>query len=100
MSHAVITQLLLHNSKKAVANYIALYHTEHVEFIKSHIQKFEDFMPPGAYVNDVNKPKLFVPHVPALTNTKKRKHDVPIDQPLISTFVSKDQPDSLLISEI
>jgi len=92
MSHAVITKLLLHNSKKAVANYIALYHVEHVEFIKHHLPNFEDFMPPGAYVNDVNKPKLFVPHVPAFSNNKKRKTDVPHDQPLISYFVSKDQP--------
>ena len=91
MSHAVIKSLLTHNSSRAIANYIALYHVEHVEFIKGNRTRFLDFLPPGTYVNDIDKPKLFTPEVPAFTNKKRRQDVVPMDQPLISAYVHNDQ---------
>lgn len=81
-SHKTISHLLNHNSKKAVASYVSLFHVNHMEFIKTHADQFKEMLPPAEYTNTLNKPALFQPALPS----GYKKNIVPADQPRITSF--------------
>ena len=84
-SHKTISTLLNHNSKKAVASYVSLFHINHMEIIKKNVHLFKQMLPPAEYTNHLNKPALFEPAGPK-SSTKKA---VDMNQPRITTWTSQ-----------